>query len=67
MQLRFPGIGGAPRLAQPLLWLAVPALTLQTVAAKPGPVAAADGDAAPPLLGEALAIPAPLPLASRVA
>lgn len=43
------------------------ALTLQTVAAKPGPVAASDGDAAPPLLGEALAIPAPLPPASRVA
>jgi small-conductance mechanosensitive channel len=43
------------------------ALTLQTVGPRGGPLAAFEGDAAAPLLTEAMAIPAPAPAASRVA
>ena len=43
------------------------ALTLQTVAPRGGPLAALEGDAAPPVLTEAMATPAIAPAASRVA
>ncbi len=43
------------------------ALTLQTVAPRGGPLAALEGDAAPPVLAEAMATPAIAPAASRVA